>query len=56
VLGTGLAYIIANDIKMKRTELLKKTIMAIWDVESLDIKSNSQDAEILLMKVLKQLN
>ncbi len=50
------AFVLNGDMTINEQALNKRDGLGIWDVESLDIKSNSEDAEILLMEVPMQLN
>lgn len=50
--GNGVyAFILKGDFTINGHELNQRDGLGIWDVDQLDIKANSQDAEILLMEV-----
>ncbi|MCM5528336.1 pirin family protein [Parasegetibacter sp. NRK P23] len=50
--GNGVyAFILKGDFTINGHELNQRDGIGIWDVDQLDIKANSQDAEILLMEV-----
>lgn len=50
------AFVLNGDLTINKQALNKRDGLGIWDVESLDIKSNSKDAEVLLMEVPMQLS
>jgi redox-sensitive bicupin YhaK (pirin superfamily) len=50
------AFVLNGDLTINEQALNKRDGLGIWDVESLDIKSNSKDAELLLMEVPMQLS
>ena len=50
--GNGVyAFILKGDFTINGYELNQRDGLGIWDVDQLDIKANSEDAEILLMDV-----
>jgi redox-sensitive bicupin YhaK (pirin superfamily) len=50
--GNGVyAFIIKGDVNIEENSLNERDGFGIWNIEKLFIKSNSQDAEVLLMEV-----
>lgn len=50
------AFVLKGDISINGQSLNERDGFGIWDVQSLDIKADSQDAEVLLMEVPMQLS
>lgn len=50
------AFVLNGDFTINGQDLNKRDGLGIWDIDSLDIKSNSDDAELLLMEVPMQLS
>jgi hypothetical protein len=45
------AFVLKGDVTINDQALNERDGLGIWDIESLDIQANTQDAEILLMEV-----
>jgi len=54
--GNGIyAFVLKGDISIGSIKLNERDGLGIWDINTIDITANSQDAEILLMEVPMQL-